>query len=392
MIHGFRRFWMPLTESDGDSGSGIRQVLFLGCAGWATWRLVLSRRLGEVVHLRFDWILLCLGLSITALYSDHRSLTIKRSVVVWCGFLLLMGAVHLRACPAQTMMLVVTWTMGGIALVSLGMMLVLPMDRWSLGTRPGLAGLAGHPNTIGPAYAIALTLSLGVVRTGNRMWPMRIIQLALAAALVASLSMTSILTAIVGIAFYYYLERPAYTRGIAQIGVFGTALGVVAIGPATIFESGLSSVGRDTSLSGRDVLWGTVWREFCESPAFGSGYGAFWYEGRGREIMGTWNPRQSHNAYLDLLMDLGLVGAVVVTLFFLGILLRSWRLVSGLKRGSLRATYAALIAMPLSLLSVGAFSESFLFKMDKFQFFTMAWSLLLLSNRGRNRIETEFVR
>jgi O-antigen ligase len=160
---------------------------------------------------------------------------------------------------------------------------------------------------------------------------------------------------------------------------------VFLIGPATIKQSMFQAANRDPSLSGRADLWSTVAHEGLKRPLFGHGYGAFWYEGRGREIVGTWNPRQSHNAYLDVFVDLGVVGLLAVVLIFPGGALRG---LSRLRDPSIsaedRRVLANMLSIVLSLCTLYAYGESFFLKLDKFPMLCLLWFMLLVE-----RIERE---
>ena len=164
---------------------------------------------------------------------------------------------------------------------------------------------------------------------------------------------------------------------------------VFLAGPGNVKSMAFDAVDRDESMSGRDTLWEDVFREAQKRPVFGSGFGGFWYEGRGREITGTWNPRQSHLAFLDIYVDLGAVG-VVICIGLVGVPL--W--VAGENRlgpigSKQRSTMGSMIALGVALLATYGFSQSFLFRLDQFAMLAFLWCLLLIGNRDQNQLETE---
>ena len=78
--------------------------------------------------------------------------------------------------------------------------------------------------------------------------------------------------------------------------------------------------GRDPTLTGRTLLWHEVWELVRERPLLGYGYGAFWAESSEPasllwEAIG-WAVPTAHNGYLELLLELGVVG---LTLFVLSV-------------------------------------------------------------------------
>ena len=85
------------------------------------------------------------------------------------------------------------------------------------------------------------------------------------------------------------------------------------------FNTFLSVNDKDVTLSGRTILWDTLWQFIREKPWLGYGYGSF-FSGESREAtllwqVHDWSPVHSHNGYIQLWLNLGLVGLIV---FFLG--------------------------------------------------------------------------
>lgn len=55
-----------------------------------------------------------------------------------------------------------------------------------------------------------------------------------------------------------------------------------------------------------------------------------------------------------------------------------------------RNAVAAFISMGVGLCFIGAFGESFLLKLDKFQFFCLFWGIMVLENYDKNNVTAEF--
>jgi len=73
----------------------------------------------------------------------------------------------------------------------------------------------------------------------------------------------------------------------------------------------LGPLGRDTSLTGRVPLWFAIGRAIGQQPWLGHGYALFWVHTSASllAVVATgWNALSSQNGYLDLCLDLGLVG------------------------------------------------------------------------------------
>ncbi len=87
------------------------------------------------------------------------------------------------------------------------------------------------------------------------------------------------------------------------------------------------AMGKDPTLTGRTVLWIEVIHSIQERQWLGYGYSAFWL-GRSSESDRIWNSihweaPHSHNGYLDLILELGLIGFGLYIILFLSVMKRS---------------------------------------------------------------------
>ena len=78
------------------------------------------------------------------------------------------------------------------------------------------------------------------------------------------------------------------------------------------YEDILTALGRDATLSGRTEIWGALVDKIAQRPWIGYGYSGFW-QGKEGESIDVWYvsrdmPPHGHNGYLDMALDLGLVG------------------------------------------------------------------------------------
>ncbi len=374
-INGFRLPWSPILVSDADVGAGLRQVLFASAGLLAVTTLLLRRELGRAISRNIGSVSLGVALFATVLYSEQPTLTLKRAIIFNFGLLALIAIVHVSRDPLARMQSIVFGVAAAAAWISLLGWVSFPVDAVSIAERPGLAGVSGHPNTLAPVMVIGFLVSLGMpASVGIRRAAVRVGQGGQLVALVLSDSITSITMLLGGCFVFLVLTASNYRRGIVQLTLVVAIVAIAVVGPATAKKSTFAAAGRDESLSGRSELWGTMWEESMRSPLFGRGFGAFWYEGRGREIVGTWNPRQSHNAYLDVMVDLGAFGVTGVVLLFAGGFWVAWLN----QRGRRSPGLASLIAVCALLMTLYAFGESYLLKLDKMTMFCLLWFRLLL--------------
>jgi O-antigen ligase len=391
VVSGFRLPTQPITLSDADAGATIRQLVFTAAGMLAGMRLVLSRTLGALFATRTWMIALAMLLVFSALWSDLPTLTIKRSIIYIFGLLALLVIVHGSRSPVHLMLRSMVYFTAAVSTISLLLYAILPAIYTVNPGRPGLAGISNHPNTLGPFLSIGLLLSIGL-RPERRSEAKLLLaaKCALATGLLLTMSITTILTTIVGIAIYLFLSANNYKRGLIQLAAIAGALIVAVIGTSTLKAAFFNATGRDESLSGRDQLWAMVWIEYQKSPVTGRGFGAFWTEGKGRELVQTWNPRQSHNAYLDVLLDLGALGLLAVLLMFPVSLLLAWPGICGVAGSRLRHATAAMMAVAFSYMLVYAGGQGVFLRFDIFPFFILMWITLLITNQDRNNILSEF--
>lgn len=86
-----------------------------------------------------------------------------------------------------------------------------------------------------------------------------------------------------------------------------------------LFTLVAGSVGRDQNLTGRTDLWNELIRIGSENQPAGVGYGSFWIGDISNNLWQkfTWRPEQGHNGYIDIYVELGVLGlALLLVLIF----------------------------------------------------------------------------
>lgn len=83
----------------------------------------------------------------------------------------------------------------------------------------------------------------------------------------------------------------------------------------------LSSMGKDSSLTGRTPLWNAVLDMIWQRPWLGYGFSGFWggWDRDGAYVwrLTGWTPPNAHNGLLDLWLDLGFLGLSIYLLGFI---------------------------------------------------------------------------
>jgi exopolysaccharide production protein ExoQ len=120
---------------------------------------------------------------------------------------------------------------------------------------------------------------------------------------------------------------------------------VLAVSFSALFlnvGSGLvENLGRDATLTGRTELWKQL-VGMIVNPMFGAGFESFWLGQRLKTLWDTfpWRPNEAHNGYLEVLLNLGGIGVVIL----LYMMVRGYRtavkaVVSHFRAGNLRLAF-----------------------------------------------------
>ena len=196
-----------------------------------------------------------------------------------------------------------------------------------------IQGLFGNANPL--AYAALLAMIVFAVRIASRA-PRRtllVLWFALAAFLfvragsaTASLAAAAVIVVLAAVLLMRTTRRPGgRTR-------FYVAYVVVALGGLTTLwllrERIFAALGRSSDLTGRETIWGAVWERAIEHPWHGWGFSTPWvptephFDGwivdHGETVM------QAHNMWLDVFLQLGIIGVALIGLTMLAFVWRSW--------------------------------------------------------------------
>lgn len=90
------------------------------------------------------------------------------------------------------------------------------------------------------------------------------------------------------------------------------------------FNTILNVYDRDITLTGRTPLWADLWGFIQQKPWLGYGFGTFFSSGH-RETdliwkVHTWIPPHAHNGFIQIWLDIGLIGLVVFSINYFGCL------------------------------------------------------------------------
>jgi exopolysaccharide production protein ExoQ len=181
-------------------------------------------------------------------------------------------------------------------------------------------------------------------------------------ALVSFMAMTTIWL------FWSGLRNVRHARSmLVLIGVFAVMAGLLVLSnmtrEANLFEAFVTSLGKDTTLTGRTMLWEAADKITEEKPLLGTGAEGFWLWGHGQAytlLELSYKPAGTrfsfHNSYLETQVHLGFVGLWCLILAVAWCLMRT--VVAWFQTQTVVRSYFLLITM---VVLVSSFTESWMF-------------------------------
>jgi O-antigen ligase len=238
-------------------------------------------------------------------------------------FALLVGAAVAKSARPEKFLipaLVSLWVMGAIVIVYVLHSGIALGQLASNESREFLSGLGLHANDLGRLYAMAYALLL-FTWAAARQPGMRLVLLASMALTAVALMLTFSRGAFVGFlvvnALFLLWRRNA--NALLLLGVLAVIAALALPGAVYDRIATGSGEGANAISAGRiEGLWLPLLPETLSSPLYGNGIGSIlWSEpmkrGPGAVILPVTHP---HNAYLQALLDMGVVGLVLLCAYF----------------------------------------------------------------------------
>jgi putative inorganic carbon (HCO3(-)) transporter len=200
------------------------------------------------------------------------------------------------------------------------------------GSYDRVEGIFGSPNLLGGFLALAIPPTVALAASEN-LWWRRLLGYLLVIAALAGLAFTYSRGAWLGTGVGLLMLLPVLKRGFwlilgsVLIGIFSSASAVLARLQSIV------AAGSDPAFTSRLEIWGTALRLVAEHPLLGVGLGNF------REAYGNLLvpdlpllaytlgvPEGAHNLFLNLAVEVGLVGAGAFAWLLAVAFLRAWQL------------------------------------------------------------------
>lgn len=322
------------VSTDVVEGNPVAQAMWLAVYAVAAFLVFLRWKWIVYAATRDKLLLLLVGVSLASvLWSVAPEVTLRREIAL-LGTTLVAAYAAVRFGFAETLRLL-GWALGIAAVLSLATSVALPSYGISDDPRGAFwqGVFAGGKNVLGRVMALGAVVFLLLALSSRRhrlvLWAFFGLSAFL---LVMSNSVTSMAVAATVILLLPLYGALRWPRPLAASFII---LAVVAAGGAVMYllansELVLAVSGRDLTFTYRADLWEALLASAGQRPWLGYGYGAFWlgWSGPSAQVW-LWNANigleavHAHNGYLDLWLNLGLLGVAAFALSFVAILARS---------------------------------------------------------------------
>jgi exopolysaccharide production protein ExoQ len=299
----------------------IRYSIWMGSLTliWLRWRTALA----FASQNKLFWLLSALIL-LSFIWSDFPFITLKdnREVLIMTSFGLYFP---LRFnIKEQVKLVALTFSIGILA--SLVVVLTLPSVGIHGLDHPGAwKGIYDYKNTFGSMMIISALafFCLPVEKPICLLYKWGGFALSLTMMLLST-SKTSLVVSVLLISILFFYR---YFRWRGKLSVIMLDLGILLFGGVstivfTFWVNILTGLGRDHTLTGRTPMWGVAIARIMNQPLLGYGRGAFWLpqggyaHEAGAAVAPGFVPPHGHNGFIDLALDIGLIGLLIFVIIF----------------------------------------------------------------------------
>ena len=273
----------------------------------------------------FLWLVTALAL-LSFSWSDAPKLTFSnsREIMQMTSFGLYLASTF----TLKEQLKLLAWTLGIGTVASAIAAIGVPSFGTDLaGVHAGSwKGIYGHKNTFGSIMTLSLVVFFLLPVNNQRERIFKWFGFGLSVCLVLlSTSKTSLVLSI-SILLILFLYSKFRWRGKLTVLLLDLAVLIVG-GAATLvlsnWEAILTGMGKDPTLTGRTQMWGVIFEKLGERIWLGFGRGGFWAPGSqyaleaGLAVSRNFVPPHAHNGFIDLALDIGLIGFLCFSISFL---------------------------------------------------------------------------
>jgi O-antigen ligase len=326
----FVSLWLDLgastvSASDSENGSPIDRLIFTMLILFGILLLLKRATLTSRILKDNKWILVWLlycGISIA--WSDSPEIAIKRWVK-GIGTVIMVLIVLTEPDPVESLKALVRRC--AYALVPLSILFIkyyrhlgVGFDEWTGTTM--YTGVADNKNALGRLCLVSTFFFFWALATMWRkrkqsldkkgLWVNVVLLLMSLWLLLLSDSATSIGVLLIGLLVFVGLGMPIIKRNVHNAVILILISTIFLFSVEQMFgvlEYFIASLGRNMTFTDRVYLWKDL-LNMGTNPIWGTGYESFWLGHRLDIIWGKyrWQPTESHNGYLEIYLELGVIG------------------------------------------------------------------------------------
>jgi len=318
------------TVSEGTASNKIVWLLLAGMAAyfWLNTGNKALRRARLHIFLLFAYLLLEI---VSAFWSDVPAISLRRS----------MQQVLLLFCVVTPFIMVVDWQeiVDKVCWIFAAVIIINVLTLPLLGVPDfGYRGIYSQKNSLGQIVTTGFffVVYASVRHQGRLRWLYAALAMLAIGLCVVSHSKTSLGLMIVtpilagSIVSLSRIQDPL-ARTIAVVMCVNLAIAVAAA--SLLIPFGISDISEfifhDTTFTGRTKIWAFAGYYINQAPFLGYGFGSFWGVGDATRALGEGfiaGLLQAHNGYVDVVLEMGYVGLLLVAVLTIGLFLSILRL------------------------------------------------------------------
>ena len=299
------------TENGFNTASISISILFVCIGSVGIFSRIKSLALRNLYSILYIAIVL-----VSAIWSLHPDLSLRRG----CAYVLtiaIAGYIAARFTTEQTLsVLARSFAICGVC--SVIFVLMFPETGIMSGgeLEGNWRGIYPHKNVFGFAMAIAVFVQLQLIATERRkhvsayFWVCFYLILVILSRSTTALIM-SMLYIFVAINYIIWKKNKLFGYNMLLVTIFA----LILLLPAFLLDLDffLGVFGKDSTLTGRTDVWDAVIELIGQKPVSGWGYRAMWIPTDSVTVWvdrrtGEWGAPSAHNAFLEITLELGLIG------------------------------------------------------------------------------------
>jgi exopolysaccharide production protein ExoQ len=256
--------------------------------------------------------------ALSTLWSLEPARTLGKTVILTTSLVMVGGLVSRHGIVGITQpMRYAGWV---VVILSLILLLLSPPFALHDVDYPGaFRGIFLHKNTLGVFLTCVIMCSLAELGgTDRAILPVTSIALLLASFAIVLVSESAagltISTAAVLIGLFLWLHQRSRIGALLKFSGMVVAVIVLLIVLLLWEKELLSLIGRESTLTGRTMLWQIIWQSILDRPIAGYGFGSYWVSQFGDPANFGWIPWTAHNGYLDAQLSGGIILLALILL------------------------------------------------------------------------------